>query len=188
MTSKSIGFSDCCCFNFCLLLFYCQADFGSRFSPLFRGLQSAPNVSHYPVWKSSYSFWFFTSSYIRGNLIFHISFWFVDVIANGRRFTCNRPTAPLIRLTKTNCGQRTNESKIGKFHGNWHYRLSFLVLPLAVNVHRILNGELNTFPLCELCEDNFATEKLKHCKSKFVFFLSPFLKNSLFENEWIIEK
>lgn len=47
---------------------------------LFWGLQSAPNVSHYSVWKTSYSFRFFTSSYIRGNLIFHISFCFVDVI------------------------------------------------------------------------------------------------------------
>lgn len=46
----------------------------------FRGLQSAPNVSHYSVWKTSYSFRFFTSSYIRGNPIFHISFCFVDVI------------------------------------------------------------------------------------------------------------
>lgn len=43
-------------------------------------LQSAPNVSHYSVWKVSYSFRFFTSSYIRGNPIFHISFCFVDVI------------------------------------------------------------------------------------------------------------
>lgn len=47
---------------------------------LCRGLQSAPNVSHYSVWKTSYSFRFFTSSYIRGNPIFHISFCFVDVI------------------------------------------------------------------------------------------------------------
>lgn len=53
--------------------------FGSSLS-LCRGLQSAPNVSHYSVWKTSYSFRFFTSSYIRGNLIFHISFCFVDVI------------------------------------------------------------------------------------------------------------
>lgn len=36
---------------------------------------------------------FFTSPRIRGNSIFHISFWFVDVIASGRRFTCNCPTA-----------------------------------------------------------------------------------------------
>lgn len=139
MTSKSIGFTECCCFNFFshfgLLLFYCQPEFGSP--PLllllsfFRGPQSAPNVSHYPVWKSSYSFRFFTSPCIRGNLIFHISFWFVDVIARDAGSHASGRPAPLIRLTMTNCGWKGKMKEISTwFHGNWCHRPSFLMLPL----------------------------------------------------------
>lgn len=65
------------------------------------------------------SFFFFTSAHIGGNLIFHISLWFVDVSASGRRVHMQAAdTLPLISSTATNCGRRTNERNIGRFHGS----------------------------------------------------------------------
>lgn len=64
-------------------------------------------------------FLFFTSAHIGGNLIFHISFWFVDVTASGRRVHMQgADTLPLISPTATNCGRRTNERNSGRFHGS----------------------------------------------------------------------
>lgn len=52
-------------------------------------------------------------------MIFHISFWFVDVTASGRRVHMQAAdTLPLISPTATNCGRRTNERNIGRFHGS----------------------------------------------------------------------
>lgn len=64
-------------------------------------------------------FFLFTSAHIGGNLIFHISFWFVDVTASGRRVHMQvADTPPLISCTATNCQRRTNERNIGRFHGS----------------------------------------------------------------------
>lgn len=72
---------------------------------------------------------FFTSAHIGGNLIFHISLWFVDVSASGRRVHMQAAdTLTLISSTVTNCGRRTNERNIGRFHGS---RLRWAELPGA---------------------------------------------------------
>lgn len=73
---------------------------------------------------------FFTSSCIHGNLIFHISFWFADVIArDAGSHATDRPVS-LISLTKTNHKWRTNERNIDKFHGNWQDGLN-LPIPMC---------------------------------------------------------
>lgn len=122
--SKSTGLSNCGFFNLCLVLL------PDRFwlsSSLCWVLQSAPNVSHYPVWKPSYSSdsslqvhasaetWYF---------IFHSGLWMSLRVDAGSHATARR--LPLISLTTTNCGWRTNERIIGRFHGNCHYGPSCL--------------------------------------------------------------
>lgn len=134
MTSKSTVLSDCSCFNSCLLLVLLPDRFWLS-SSLYWGLQSAPNVSHYPVWKPSYS----SDSFLQVHtsvetwyFIFHSGLWMSLQVDAGSHATA-RPL-PLISLTTTNCGRRTNERNIGRFHGNCHYGLSCPVLPLEVKI------------------------------------------------------
>lgn len=134
ITSKSTGLSDCSCFNFCLLLVLLPDRFWLS-SSLYWGLQSAPNVSHYPVWKPSYS----SDSFLQVHtsvetwyFIFHSGLWMSLQVDAGSHATAR--LLPLISLTTTNCGRRTNERNIGRFHGNCHYGLSCPGLLLAVKI------------------------------------------------------
>ena len=134
MTSKSTGLCNCSCFNFCLLLVLLPDRFWLS-SSLCWGLQSAPNVSHYPVWKPSYS----SDSFLQVHtsvetwyFIFHSGLWMSLQVDAGSHATA-RPL-PLISLTTTNCGRRTNERNIGRFHGNCHYGLCCPLLLLAVKI------------------------------------------------------
>lgn len=133
MTSKSIGLSNCCCFNVRLIsVLLLPGGFLAADVALWRPTTRTKCFTLL-VWKSSYSFAFFflpplfTSPCIRRNLIFHISFWFVDVIWRDAGSHATDQPAPLISLTTTNYKWRTNERKIGGFHGNWQAGLSFLI-------------------------------------------------------------
>lgn len=105
---------------FDLLLFYCQTAFGSGFS------SSEANNMHQMFHiigvkiPQFFRFFFLTSPCIRGNLIFHISFWFVDVITRDAGSHATGRPSPLISLTTTNYKWRTTERNIERFHGNWH--------------------------------------------------------------------
>lgn len=118
-----------------MLEFYCQAAFWLHIF-LFRGLQHAPSVSHYRCENPPFAIFFFslkpplppplfTRPCIRGNLIFHISFWFAHVIVREAGSHATDRPGPLIRPTTTNCKWRTNERIIDRFHGNWQDGLSF---------------------------------------------------------------
>lgn len=100
-----------------------------------RGLQSAPNVSHYPVWKpssSSDSFLLVHASMETWYFIFHSGLWMSLQVDAGSHATA-RPL-PLIGLTATNRGRWTNERNIGRFHGNCHRGPRCPVLLLAVKI------------------------------------------------------
>lgn len=151
--SKSTELSDCSCFNFCLLLVLLPDRFWLS-SSLYWGLQSAPNVSHYPVWKPSYS----SDSFLQVHtpvetwyFIFHSGLWMSLQVDAGSHATARR--LPLISLTTTNCGWRTNERNIRRFHGNCHYGLSCPGPLLAVKVAGE-HLENEPFSLLQLHKDN----------------------------------
>lgn len=127
MTSKSVILNDCCCFSIWLASVLLPDHFWIRIF-LFRGQQHAPNVSHYRCENPPIlSLFFLTSPCIHGNLIFHISFWFVDVITRDAGSHATGRPSPLISLTTTNYEWRTTERNIKRFHGNWHNGPSFLI-------------------------------------------------------------
>lgn len=104
-------------------------------SSLCWGLQSAPNVSHYPVWKPSYasdSFLQVHTSVETRYFIFHSGLWMSLQVDAGSHATARR--LPLISLTTTNCGRRTNERNIGRFHGNCRHGPSCPELLLALRM------------------------------------------------------
>lgn len=105
---------------------------------LFRGLPSAPNVSYYSVWKAYYSFRFFTSSYILRNLIFHISFCFVNVIvrvagSHATGLACLWSVWPQLIVN----GEQMKEIFI-HFMGIQAGPKPFLMPPFTVNVYWML--------------------------------------------------
>lgn len=132
MTSKSIGLSNCFCFKVGVT----QSFTARRLSDcrLFSlGAQNTHQMFHITGVKILLFFClfffpfflFFTSPCIHGNLIFHISFWFADVIAkDAGSHATDRPVS-LISLTTTNHKWRTNERNIDRFHGNWQDGLNF---------------------------------------------------------------
>lgn len=134
MTSKSIALSECNCLNLCLLLVLLPDRFWLS-SSLCWGQQSAPNVSHYSVWKPSYS----SDSFLQVHtsvetwyFIFHSGLWMSLQVDAGSHATARPP--PLISLTTTNCGRRTNERNIRRFHGNCHDGPSCPALLLAAKI------------------------------------------------------
>lgn len=145
MTSKSVILNDCCCFSIWLASVLLPDRFWLQ-TFLFRGQQHAPNVSHYQCENPPILLLFFlTSPCIRGNLIFHISFWFADVITRDAGSHATGRPRPLISLTTTNYEWRTTERNIERFHGNWHNGPSFLI----PNVHWMFTEEV--MPLFKLC-------------------------------------
>lgn len=91
------------------------------------------------MWKTSYSFRFFTSSYIRRNLIFHISFCFVNVIVRdaGSHATglfCLWSAWPQLIVN----GEQMKEIFIN-FMGIQAGPKPFLMPPFTVNVYWILS-------------------------------------------------
>ncbi len=138
MTSKSVILNDCCCFSIWLASVSLPDLFWLRIF-LFRGQLHAPNVSHYRCENPPIlSLFFLTSPCIRGNLIFHISFWFADVITRDAGSHATGRPRPLISLTTTNYEWRTTERNIERFHGNWHNGPSFLI----PNVHWMFTLEI----------------------------------------------
>lgn len=109
MTSKSIGFSGRCCFNFCpCFWFYCQTDFGSRFPPtpseantIRTKCFTLPGVKILLFWRS---FFFFYKSMHPWKL--DISY-FILVCGCHCKWTLVHmqppQPLPLISLTTTNC-------------------------------------------------------------------------------------